>query len=152
MSDAVTFLYTDGSSLNNSAIDPGAASSAFVIVQEGEIVHQEGVNIGLGTSNVAEYKAVILGLRYAIDLGIRRIKVLSDSQLVVRQMMGEYKVKNSIMKELHNSCLRLADEFDSVTFEHVKGHAGDKFNELADSLCTAVHKIKSTAKRQQSLW
>ena len=88
----------DGGSRGN----PGpAAIAAVVATPDGEVLERLGETIGPATNNVAEYRAVLLGIERARGLGAREIELIGDSELVVRQVRGEYKVKDATLRELH---------------------------------------------------
>ena len=89
-----------------------------------------GEAIGVATNNVAEYSALIAGLEKAVELGVRELEVVSDSELMVKQMRGEYKVKNDALRELSVRAGRLARELGSVTYTAVRR----EHNQLADQL------------------
>ena len=89
-----------------------------------------GEVIGVATNNVAEYKALVAGLERARDLGIVDLEVVSDSELLVKQMRGEYKVKNAALRELSTQAARLGRDFGAVRYTAVRR----EHNELADSL------------------
>jgi ribonuclease HI len=120
-------LYTDGGSRGN----PGPAAYGFAIeATDGTVLASEGHAIGVATNNVAEYRALIAGLERARELGVDEIDVVSDSELLVKQMRGEYKVKNVTLRELRAQAARLASELGAVTYTAVKR----EHNELADRL------------------
>src|SRR5262245_50764176 len=90
-------LFTDRRARGN----PGPAASAFVLeAEDGTVLDARGTVIGVATNNVAEYRALIEGLRRAVDVGVVELEVVSDSELVVRQMRGEYRVKNEALRAL----------------------------------------------------
>ncbi len=89
-----------------------------------------GEAIGSTTNNVAEYRALIAGLRRAAALGVTDLAVHSDSELMVKQMRGEYRVKNAALQELQAEAARLARALPHVSFVHVRR----EHNELADRL------------------
>ncbi len=89
-----------------------------------------GAAIGIATNNVAEYSALVAGLRRAAEAGVRELEVVSDSELLVKQMRGEYKVKNRALQTLFLDASRLAREIGEVTYRHVRR----EHNELADQL------------------
>ena len=89
-----------------------------------------GESIGTATNNVAEYRALIAGLQRASEAGVSELEVLSDSELMVKQMRGEYRVKNEALRGLFLEASRLAHELGSVEFRHVRR----AHNELADRL------------------
>ena len=120
-------IYTDGGSRGN----PGPAAYAFVILRPGLPDVQEKVYLGSTTNNIAEYTGLVRALEHARELGGRRLTVYSDSELMVRQMNGQYKVKNAGLLPLYQQAVRLRDAFDSVKIEHVRR----EFNKHADRLC-----------------
>ena len=90
-------LFTDGGSRGN----PGPAAYGFVLeAEDGTVLDARGEAIGVATNNVAEYSALVAGLERAAELGIEELEVVSDSELLVKQMRGEYKVKNQTLQEL----------------------------------------------------
>ena len=120
-------LSTDGGSRGN----PGPAAYGFVLeAEDGTVLDARGKAIGVATNNVAEYRALVAGLERARDLGVDSLEVVSDSELLVKQMRGEYKVKNAALRELSLEATRLAREVGKVTYTSVRR----EHNELADSL------------------
>ena len=120
-------LWTDGGARGN----PGPAAFAYVIeTEDGTVLAAHGETIGTATNNVAEYSALVAGLRRAIELGITSVEVRSDSELMVKQMRGEYRVKNKDLQELFLDASRAAREIREVTYTHVRR----EHNELADRL------------------
>lgn len=120
-------LFTDGGARGN----PGPAAYGFVLeAEDGTVLDSRGEAIGVATNNVAEYRALVAGLERARDLAIADVEVVSDSELLVKQMRGEYKVKNPALRELSLQAGRLAREIGSVTYTAVRR----EHNELADSL------------------
>ena len=91
-------LYTDGACSGN----PGPAAAAWLVVDKGKVLLEGSEYLGEGTSNVAEYTAIIRGLEASIANGYLDIKVLSDSQLCIRQINGEYKVRKLHLKDLYD--------------------------------------------------
>ena len=88
---------TDGGARGN----PGPAAYAYVLeAEDGTVLAAHGEAIGVATNNVAEYSALIAGLEKAVELGVGELEVVSDSELMVKQMRGEYKVKNAALREL----------------------------------------------------
>ena len=120
-------LFTDGGSRGN----PGPAAYAFVLeAEDGTVLDARGEPIGVATNNVAEYSALVAGLERAVEVGIDELEVVSDSELLVKQMRGEYRVKNRALQELFLDASRLARRIDRVTYTAVRR----EHNELADSL------------------
>jgi ribonuclease HI len=124
-------LFADGGSRGN----PGPAASGAVLVDpNGEVLEEVGQFLGIATNNVAEWTALLLGLEAAAHRGIRRLAVRLDSELVVRQMRGEYRVKHADLQPLHRRALRLLRQFEHVDVRHVPR----KQNALADKLVNQV--------------
>ena len=118
-------LYTDGGSRGN----PGDSACAYVICAvDDSVVEKSGFYLGLATNNQAEYYGFQKGLERAQDLGIDKIALFSDSQLVVNQMNGVYKVKNQELSPLHQQVKELADSFEKITFAYVPR----ELNKIAD--------------------
>jgi ribonuclease HI len=125
MSDAAT-MHIDGAARGN----PGPAAYAVVIARDGRPVVEEADVIGTATNNVAEYTALVRGLERAAELGVRRLAVFSDSELLVKQMNGEYRVKHPDLQPLYEVANRLKKAFDAVTITHVRREQ----NKRADAL------------------
>jgi ribonuclease HI len=124
-------LFTDGGARGN----PGPAAFAYVLeAEDGMVLDAHGEAIGVATNNVAEYRALVAGLERARDLGVGEIEVVSDSELLVKQMRGEYRVKNAALRELSLEAARLAREIGDVRFTAVRR----EHNELADRLVNEV--------------
>ena len=99
-------LSTDGGARGN----PGPAAYAYVLeTDDGTVLAAHGEAIGVATNNVAEYRGLVEGLRKAVEVGVDELEVVSDSQLVVEQMRGAYKVKNAKLRELWEEAQELAD-------------------------------------------
>ena len=109
-------LFTDGGSRGN----PGPGAIAAIIKDaDNLIIHDEGKFIGKCTNNEAEYKALIMGLGNAITLKITELSCFLDSELVVKQLNGEYKVRHENIIPLFQQVLGLKKNFKSITFSHV---------------------------------
>ena len=120
-------LFTDGGSRGN----PGPAAFAYVLeAGDGTVLAAHGETIGVATNNVAEYRGLVAGLAKALELAVPEVEVVSDSELLVKQMQGEYKVKNEALRDLSLQATRLARQLDKVEYRHVP--RAD--NQLADSL------------------
>ncbi len=120
-------LFTDGGARGN----PGPAAYGYVLeAEDGTVLAAEGQAIGSATNNVAEYSGLIAGLRKAAELHVPDVEVVSDSELMVKQMRGEYRVKNAALRALSVEAAALAREFTNVEYRHVKR----AHNELADRL------------------
>jgi ribonuclease HI len=124
-------LYADGGSRGN----PGPSASGYLLLdQQGAIIAQKGLFLGVTTNNQAEYQALKLGLEEAIRRGVQQLDVYMDSMLVVNQMKGIYKVKNSDLRAIHQSITELASRFTRLTFNHVPRER----NKQADALVNEI--------------
>jgi ribonuclease HI len=126
-------LRADGGSRGN----PGPGALGYVLCDaSGSEVEARGEFLGTCTNNVAEYRALIAGLEAATRLGVRTLVVRMDSELVVRQMLGQYKVKNEGLKPLHAEARKAVSKLGSVRFESVprddNGRADGLVNEALD--------------------
>jgi ribonuclease HI len=120
-------LWTDGGARGN----PGPAAYGYVLeAEDGTVLAAHGEAIGIATNNVAEYSALIAGLEKAVEVGVKELEVVSDSELLVKQMRGEYKVKNEALRELAARASRLARQVGRVRWTAVRR----EHNELADRL------------------
>jgi ribonuclease H / adenosylcobalamin/alpha-ribazole phosphatase len=120
-------LSTDGGARGN----PGPAAYGYVLeTDDGTILAAHGETIGVATNNVAEYRALIAGLEKAVEVGVDQLEVVSDSELLVKQMMGEYRVKNENLRPLAVQASRLARQVGRVRWTSVRR----EHNELADRL------------------
>jgi probable phosphoglycerate mutase len=98
--------------------------------EDGTVLDARGEAIGTATNNVAEYRGLVAGLESALERGVEEVEVVSDSELLVRQMRGEYKVKNETLRELVDDAHALADRLKRVRYTAVRR----EHNELADRL------------------
>ena len=126
MTETITLQF-DGGSRGN----PGPAGIGVVLrAADGTPLVTLGRYIGRATNNVAEYRALITAIEKARELGARRVRILGDSELIVKQMRGEYRVKNPDLRVLYDEASGLLREFDSATIEHNYRES----NALADKL------------------
>ncbi|MEO6835281.1 MAG: ribonuclease HI family protein [Candidatus Tumulicola sp.] len=124
-------LFADGGSRGN----PGpAASGAVLLDSSGEVTEEVGAYLGIATNNVAEWTALVIGLEAAAKRGIRRLAIRLDSELVVKQLRGEYRVKHADLQPLHRRALALVRRFEHIDLRHVPR----KQNVLADRLVNRV--------------
>lgn len=128
-------LHTDGGARGN----PGPAGIGFVISAGGDVVCEAGAYIGEVTNNIAEYEALIWGLENVRDLGFRRVDVRCDSELVVRQLAGAYRVKQPHLKPLFSRVGELLKTFESSKVSHVRREK----NREADALVNAAIDARS---------
>ena len=120
-------LSTDGGARGN----PGPAAFGYVLeAEDGTVLAAHGETIGVATNNVAEYRGLVAGLAKALELAVADVEVVSDSELLVKQMRGEYRVKNAALALLKEDAERLADRIGRVTYRAVRR----EHNTLADSL------------------
>ena len=125
-------LYADGGSRGN----PGPAASGYVLFalseegETGEKIFEDGEFLGTATNNVAEYTAIIIGLKKAKELGAEYLDVRLDSELAVKQLNGEYRVKNSGLAKLFVEVHNLRQKFHTIQFSHVRR----EFNKEADAM------------------
>lgn len=125
-------IYTDGASRGN----PGKAAWAYLLVVDGELIASDAGYLGITTNNVAEYHAVIHGMRAALDHRLRHAELCSDSELVVRQIGGEYRVQAAHLRPLHQEVLRLKGQFSKIRIRSVpRDHPCIT---RADAMCNAV--------------
>jgi probable phosphoglycerate mutase len=121
--------YIDGGSRGN----PGPAGYGVRFESDsGELITEMQASIGIATNNVAEYRALIAALQHAIDHGYGELRVRSDSELLVRQMTGRYKVKHPGLQPLHLQATRLARAVGRVSFEHVRRELNAHADRLAN--------------------
>jgi ribonuclease HI len=119
--------YIDGGARGN----PGPAGYGVSIqTPDGLVVHELHGALGIATNNVAEYNALLAALQWAIDHDAGRVHIRADSELLVKQMRGEYKVKNPGLQPLYVRARLLAAQLNEVRFEHVRR----EFNKAADRL------------------
>jgi len=136
-------IHTDGASRGN----PGEAACAYVISRSGHPVIEVAERLGLMTNNQAEYTALVRALEHALELGpAHNLRVHSDSELMVKQMKGEYRVKNEELRELYDEARGLVRQFQgTVTFQHVRRGQ----NSQPDALCNEVLDGKRPSSRNK---
>lgn len=120
-------LYTDGAARGN----PGPAGAGWVIFDvAGKVVVKDFRYLGETTNNQAEYQALLSALQKAVELGATEVKVYADSELMVKQLKGEYKVKNEGLKPLFQQAIKLLCHFESSSIDYVRRES----NAIADAL------------------
>ncbi len=124
-------VYSDGAARGN----PGPAGAGVRIEDaRGRRVSEAARYLGEATNNVAEYRALILGLELARELGASEVELRADSELIIRQMTGEYRVRNVRLQELHRQAQALEQAFHSVGYVHIRrehNRAADRLANLA---------------------
>jgi ribonuclease HI len=111
--------------------NPGpAAIAAVVATPDGEVLESRGEEIGTATNNVAEYRALLLGIELARARGASEVELIGDSELIVKQVKGEYRVKDAGLRPLHAQVRAALDDFDRWTIRHVRREQ----NAAADAL------------------
>lgn len=122
-------IYTDGASRGN----PGEAGIGVVVTDDdGKKLVEVSKYLGHETNNVAEYYALIKGLQEGIELGAQEAEVFLDSELVVKQVKGEYRVKNEVLKLLFERVKRILQEYESITVKHVPREKNRDADKLAN--------------------
>jgi ribonuclease HI len=122
-------LFTDGGARGN----PGPAAYGFVIeAEDGTVLAAEGKAIGEATNNVAEYRAVLLGLELATELGADEVEVVNDSELVAKQISGEYRVKNKGLQPLYLETMAALREFPAWAVRSVRRESNERADELVN--------------------
>lgn len=135
--------YIDGGARGN----PGPAGYGVRIEDEGgRLIEELSKSIGVATNNVAEYQGLLAALRYALEHGHKTMLIRSDSELLVKQMRGEYRVKNAGLQPLHQEARGLISRLDNVTFEHVRRAHNAEADRLAN---LAMDESQQAATRRQ---
>ncbi|MDP2984417.1 MAG: ribonuclease HI family protein [Candidatus Latescibacter sp.] len=120
--------HTDGASRGN----PGPAAFGYTIEKDGVVIEEYSEYIGKATNNIAEYKAFIAAAKKMKVLGGTRITIFSDSELAVRQINGQYRVKNAGLQPLHTEIMDLACQFQSFKVIHVRREMNSQSDKLAN--------------------
>jgi ribonuclease HI len=118
--------------------NPGpAAIAAVVATPEGEILEEHSETIGQATNNVAEYRALLLGIERARALGAREVELVGDSELIVRQVRGEYRVKDAALRELHARIGEALDGLERWSIRHVRREENERADRLVNEALDA---------------
>lgn len=126
---STAILWTDGASRGN----PGPAGIGVVLkARSGEILATEARFLGQTTNNVAEYRALLLGLETALERGVKRLEVRADSELLIRQLLGKYRVRNEGLKPLFRRAQELLRGFESFELVHVRREQNAEADRLAN--------------------
>lgn len=135
-------IYTDGGSRGN----PGpSASGAVLYSEDGEVIGSASLYLGITTNNQAEYTAIIIGLEEAKAMGAETIELFMDSELAVKQLKGEYKVKNPEIAKRFLEVKNLIVQFDHVKIKHVRR----ELNKAADALVNKVLDERKSRKEEK---
>ncbi len=127
-------MHVDGGARGN----PGPAAAAAVIAgADGTVLEERAQTLGVATNNVAEYRALLLGLQRAAELGADEVEIVGDSELIARQVQGVYKVKNAALRPLYEQALAALARFESWTIRTVpreqNAHADALVNQALDT-------------------
>ena len=118
--------------------NPGPAAIAAVVQDaDGGVLEERGERIGEATNNVAEYRALLLGIERAAALGASELELIGDSELIVKQVKGEYKVKDAGMRELHAEAKRALAGFERWTIRHVRREHNVEADRLVNQVLDA---------------
>ena len=109
-------IYSDGGSRGN----PGPSAYAIVVTKDGEIMHEHTEFLGTNTNNYAEYRGLIAGIGKALEMKENDVEFVMDSELVIKQMKGEYKVKSPNIRKLHEDAKAMSSLIPKVKFTHVR--------------------------------
>jgi ribonuclease HI len=139
--------YIDGGARGN----PGPAGYGVRIESpDGSVLDEFHGAVGIATNNVAEYNGLLAALRWAVDHGARHLRIRSDSQLLVRQMLGEYKVKHPGLKPLVAQARMLIGELDTVQFEHVRREENTEADRLSNvAMDEGEERMKEEGRRKK---
>jgi ribonuclease HI len=125
-------VYTDGGSRGN----PGKAACAFVIFQDGKLLHEDFSYLGITTNNQAEYRGLLLALKYLVSNNILEAKFFSDSELMVKQILKLYKVKDLGIQKIYSEATKEISKFKKFEISHVRreknSHADKLVNKCLD--------------------
>ncbi len=134
-------VYIDGGARGN----PGPAGAGVVILDrsDGEALYEGGVFLGRATSNVAEYRGLLAGLETAAQLGAREVEIVSDSQLLVRQMTGEYRVRSAGLLPLYQRAQELVRGFRQCRFRHVPREQNTRADGLVNRAINLRRNVES---------
>jgi ribonuclease HI len=121
-------IFTDGASRNN----PGEAGAGIFILRDGKPVDKIARYLGTTTNNIAEYQAAIIGLEQCVKLGASMVKLHADSELMVKQLNGQYKVKNEGLKPLHARVKELIAKIGTVEVQYIPRERNKEADALAN--------------------
>jgi ribonuclease HI len=135
-------IYVDGGARGN----PGPAGAGVVITDthNGALLHEGGYFLGRATNNVAEYRGLLQGLQLASQLGATAVQIVSDSELMVKQLNGEYRVKSPDLKPLYDQVRQLLQPLKSWTIRHVRREQNKRADELANQAMDAKRTVSAS--------
>jgi len=135
-------IHVDGGARGN----PGPAAAGVVIMDaEKTVLHEAGIFLGEATNNVAEYRALLAGMQAAERLGATEVEILSDSQLLVRQMQGLYRVKSDNLRSLHDEALLLQGRFARCSFRHISREENKHADKLVNRAINLRRNVEDLA-------
>ncbi len=136
-------VHIDGGARGN----PGPAGAGVVVTDadDGQALYEGGIYIGRATNNVAEYRGLLEGLKVAAALGAAEVEVVSDSQLLVRQMTGQYRVRNAGLQPLFRQARELAEGVERCRFRHVRREENTRADALVNRAIDARRNVESAA-------
>lgn len=123
-------IYTDGGARGNPG--PAAAGVVLITADDDTVIHEAGIYLGEATNNVAEYSAMLAGLEAAEKLNVTKIDLFSDSQLMVRQMNGQYRVKNAGLKPLFDQAIELSGRFEQFKIHFIRREKNKQADKLVN--------------------
>ncbi|MGM0568803.1 MAG: ribonuclease HI family protein [Elusimicrobiota bacterium] len=128
-------LYIDGACWGN----PGISSGGMQIVDHNDKeIFKGSVFFGKGTNNTAEYKAIIEGLKAALRIGVNKLRVFSDSELAIKQLNGQYRVRAANLAELNKEVCVLKNRFNSISFHHLGREHTTAAHNLAEGVLKSL--------------
>lgn len=133
-------IHTDGASRGN----PGATSAGLAVYNKNkECIYEEAFLLGIKTNNFAEYSAVLRALQLSVENKISSLLLKTDSELVVKQLAGLYKVKSPNIKNLHQECKKWENQIPKVKFQHVLREQNKKADELANLILDSTNHLNN---------
>ena len=131
-------IYTDGASRGN----PGAASAGLVVYDKNKVcLYEEAFSLGIKTNNFAEYSAVLRALKLSAENKVNRLHLKSDSEFLIKQLTGFYKVKSPNIKELYKECKKWESNIQKVKFQHIQRAYNKRADELANLILDELELI-----------
>ncbi len=136
-------IHVDGGARGN----PGPAGAGVVVQcrDDDVILHQAGLFLGRATNNVAEYSALVAGLKAAAQLGADDVECLSDSELMVKQMNGEYRVKNERLREFYDQAQQLQSKFSRFSIRHIRREKNEEADKLVNMAINRRSNVEDAA-------